>query len=242
MQQKVALVTGASRGIGAACALALGRAGYKVAVHYRKEADKAREIAQQIPVAMPVQADLADEQASQQLINQVKAELGSVDVLVNNAGMCIDQILPMAKITDFDALISTNLRATFMLSKFASKVMMKQRSGRIINISSVVGFTGNGGQSMYAATKAGIVGFTKSIAVDLASFGILVNCVAPGFIDTDMTAGLPPAARDQILAKIPLKRLGKPDEVAQAVTFLASEGAAYITGTTIHVNGGMYCG
>jgi 3-oxoacyl-[acyl-carrier protein] reductase len=242
MTQKVALVTGASRGIGAACALALGKAGYRVAVHYRGSEDKAREVVAQLPdgMAAPFRFDLSEADACQELIKVVKDEMGSLDVLVNNAGIAIDQILAFAKPDDFDKLLATNLKPVFLLSKFASKVMMRQKSGRIINISSVVGHTGNAGQSMYAATKAAITGFTKSIAQELAGAGILANCVAPGFIDTDMTDALKDEVKELILAKVPLKRLGKPEDIGAAVAFLASEGASYITGTTLHVNGGMY--
>jgi 3-oxoacyl-[acyl-carrier protein] reductase len=239
---RVALVTGASRGIGAACALALGQAGYKVAVHYRSQDDKAKAICDLLPsgMAMPIKLDLAAENACQELVKAVKDELGSLDVLVNNAGIAIDQLLPFAKLEDFDQLLSTNLKPVFLLSKFACKQMIRQKGGRIINISSVVGYSGNAGQSMYAATKAAITGFTKSIALELASFNILANCVAPGFIETDMTQGLPEEAKAAILAKVPLKRLGKPEDIASAVVFLASPQAAYITGSTLHVNGGMF--
>lgn len=241
MTQKVALVTGASRGIGAACALALGNAGFKVAVHYRSQDELAKAICDQLPagMAMPIKFDLSADGACESLVKTVKAELGSLDVLVNNAGVAIDQLLPFAKLDDFDKLLATNLKPVFLLSKFASKLMIRQKGGRIINISSVVGYTGNAGQSMYAATKAAITGFTKSIALELAGFGILANCVAPGFIETDMTQALPEEAKQAILTKVPLKRLGTPDDIAAAVEFLASARAGYITGTTLHVNGGM---
>jgi 3-oxoacyl-[acyl-carrier protein] reductase len=240
MSKPVAIVTGASRGIGAACAQELSRQGFRIAVHYRSEREKAEALAQSLGDAMIFQADLSDAKACQDIIGLVKSEMGSVDVLVNNAGICIDQVLALAKIDDFDKLIATNLRPVFLLSKFASRQMIRQRKGRIINISSVVGFSGNGGQSMYSATKAAIVGFTKSIAIELAAAGITCNCVAPGFIETDMTSGLTPEVKEMILSKVPMKRLGKPEEIGAAVAFLASEAAAYITGSTIHVNGGMY--
>jgi 3-oxoacyl-[acyl-carrier protein] reductase len=242
MTQKVALVTGAARGIGAACALALGKAGYKVAVHYRGSDDKARAIVSQLPdgTAQAFKFDLTAPNACQELIKVVKDEMGSVDVLVNNAGVAIDQLLAFAKPDDFDTLIATNLKPVFLLSKAVSKVMIRQKGGRIINISSVVGHLGNPGQSMYVATKAAITGMTKSIAAELAGFNILVNCVAPGFIATDMTDGLKEEHKQAILGMIPLKRLGQPEEVAAAVAFLASDNASYITGTTLHVNGGMY--
>jgi 3-oxoacyl-[acyl-carrier protein] reductase len=237
---KVALVTGASRGIGAACAIALGEAGYSVAVHYKGAEDKAKAICEKIPGSKAFKADLSDAAACQDLIKSVTAELGPISVLVNNAGVSIDQILPFAKPEDFDTLLGTNLKPAFLLSKFVSKGMIRAKSGRIINIASVVGYTGNGGQSMYAATKGAITAFTKSIAQDLAQFGILCNCVAPGFIQTDMTDSLPDAAKDGAMAKIPLKKFGQPEDIAAAVVFLASDGAKYITGSTIHVNGGMF--
>ncbi len=242
MSQKVALVTGASRGIGAACAIALGKAGYKVAIHYRGSEDKARAVAAQLPdgCAALFKFDLSEGDSCQELIKIVKEEMGSIDVLVNNAGISIDQIVAFAKPDDFDKLLSTNLKPVFLLTKFAAKVMMRQKAGRIINITSVVGHTGNAGQSMYASTKAAITGFTKSIAQELAGAGILANCIAPGFIETDMTDALKDETKDIIMAKIPLKRLGKPEDIGAAVTFLASDSASYITGTTLHVNGGMY--
>jgi 3-oxoacyl-[acyl-carrier protein] reductase len=237
---QVALVTGASRGIGAACALALGLAGFKVAVHYRGSEEKALAVCEKIPGARPFKADLADAAACQALIKTVVAEMGPIAVLVNNAGISIDQILPFAKPEDFDTLLNTNLKPVFLLSKFVSKGMMRAKAGRIINIASVVGYTGNPGQSMYSSTKGAITAFTKSIAQELGSFGILCNCVAPGFIKTDMTDALPEAAKEGILAKIPLKKLGTPEDVAAAVVFLAGDSAQYITGSTIHVNGGMF--
>lgn len=237
---KVALVTGASRGIGAACARALGQAGFKVAVHYRGSEEKARSLCAEIPGAVPFKADLSDPTACQDLIKVVTAEMGPIQVLVNNAGISIDQILPFAKPEDFETLINTNLKPVFLLSKFVTKGMIRSKSGRIINIASVVGYTGNAGQSMYSATKGAITAFTKSIAQDLAQFGILCNCVAPGFIQTDMTDALPEQAKDAIMAKIPLKKFGAPEDIAAAVAFLAGDGAKYITGSTIHVNGGMF--
>ncbi len=237
---KVALVTGASRGIGAACAIALGRAGYKVAVHYRGAEDKAQAVCAEIPGSKAFKADLSNQQECQDLIKAVSTELGPIHVLVNNAGVSIDQILPFAKPEDFDTLLNTNLKPVFLLCKFASKGMIRQKGGRIINIASVVGYSGNGGQSMYSATKGAITAFTKSIALDLAQFNILANCVAPGFIQTDMTNALPDQAKEAALSKIPLKRFGSTEDIAGAVAFLASEQASYITGSTLHVNGGMF--
>ena len=240
MEQKVALITGASRGIGKACAQALAGQGFKVAIHYRSQEQQARDVAATLPGAKIFQADLAHEEQCKELVKQVKETFGRLDVLVNNAGMSLDQLITFAKPSDFDQLLDVNLKSTFNLSKSVSRLMIKQKSGCIINMSSVVGYMGNGGQSMYAASKAAITAFTKSIAVDLASFGIRANCVAPGFIKTDMTDELPAEAQAAILNKVPLNRLGTPEEVAACVVFLASEGASYITGSTIHVNGGMY--
>jgi 3-oxoacyl-[acyl-carrier protein] reductase len=237
---KVALVTGASRGIGAACAAALGEAGYKVAIHYRGSEDRAMALCTKIPGSKAFKADLSDPAACQDLIKSVTAELGPISVLVNNAGVSIDQVLPFAKPEDFDTLLNTNLKPVFLLSKFAAKGMIRLKGGRIVNIASVVGYTGNAGQSMYSATKGAITAFTKSIALDLAPFGILCNCVAPGFIQTDMTDALPDQAKDAAMAKIPLKRFGTPDDIASAVVFLAGDGSKYITGSTLHVNGGMF--
>ncbi|MCX6116847.1 MAG: beta-ketoacyl-ACP reductase [Proteobacteria bacterium] len=239
-RQRVALVTGASRGIGAACALALAKEGFKIAIHYRGSEEKAIELAKRIPDAKIFRADLSNAEECQNLIKQVTQELGPIAVLVNNAGLSIDQVLPFAKPEDFETLLSTNLRPVFLLSKLCTKGMIRQKFGRIINIASVVGYTGNGGQSMYSATKGAITAFTKSIAIDLAGFGILANCVAPGFIQTDMTDALPDAAKEGAMAKIPLKKFGRPEDIGNAVAFLASEKAAYITGSTIHVNGGMF--
>ena len=241
MTDRIALVTGASKGIGAACARTLAQAGFRVAIHFRRGEADAQKLAETLPNNPKIfGADLSSLGACEDLVKRVKAEMGIPHVLVNNAGMSIDQILPFAKEEDFDALVMTNLKPVFLLSKYCSKLMIRGKTGRIINLSSVVGYTGNGGQSIYAATKAAITGFTKSIAVDLAGFGITANCVAPGLIETDMTAKIPDDAKGHILGRIPLKRAGTPEEVASAVEFLASDRAAYITGSTIHVNGGMY--
>lgn len=240
MSNKVALVTGASRGIGRACAQALSKDGYKIAIHYRSGEDAAISLAKEIGEAKTFQADLANEDDCKNLVKQVKQDMGRIDVLVNNAGMSIDQVITFAKPDDFDKILSVNLKPVFLLSKLVTKVMIKQKEGHIINMSSVVGHTGNAGQSMYAASKGGITAFTKSISMDLAPFGIKANCIAPGFIGTDMTDTLPEEAREAILQKIPMRRLGQPQEVASVVSFLCSEQASYITGSTIHVNGGMY--
>lgn len=243
-RQRVALVTGASRGIGAQCAITLGQAGYRVAVHYRGSESSAQKVVSHIPqgFARAFQADLSQPEDCQNLVKAVKDEWGGIDVLVNNAGIAVDQILAFAKIDDFDRLLATNLKPVFLLSKLAAKMMIRQKWGRIINISSVVGFTGNAGQSMYAATKSAIVGFTRSIAQELAPVGILCNVVAPGFIETDMTSSLSEEQKRTILGRIPIKRMGSVEDIAHAVEFLASDKAQYITGTTLHVNGGMYLG
>lgn len=241
MDSPVVLITGANKGIGAACAKLFGERGYAVAMHYRSNPELASEIARSLPKAQTFSYDLAQGDSCQDLIKSVKESFGRIDVLVNNAGMSIDQVLPFAKPEDFDKLIASNLRPVFLLSKAVSRLMIKQKSGAIINLTSVVGHTGNFGQSMYAATKSAINGLTMSMAQDLASYGIRCNCVAPGFIDTPMTDSLTAAVKEAILTKIPLKRLGQPLEVAEAVEFLASARSSYITGSTIHVNGGMYC-
>jgi len=232
---KIALVTGASRGIGAACARALTERGFRVAVHYRSGEEQARALCETLPHAKAFRADLSAADECQNLIKAVTTDMGPIHTLVNNAGLSIDQVLPFAKPEDFETLISTNLKSVFLL-----KGLPRKKKGRFINIPSVIGYTGNAGQSMYAATKGGIIAFTKSIAQDLAPFNILANCIAPGFIQTEMTATLPEAAKEAAMQKIPLKRFGQPGDIAKAVAFLASEDASYITGSTIHVNGGMF--
>lgn len=240
MTDKVALVTGASRGIGKACARALSQAGYRVAVHYRSGHDEAVALCNELKNAMPFKADLSVEAEVTEMVKAVKNEMGRIDVLVNNAGMSIDQVIAFAKPEDFQKLLQVNLFSAFMTTKLVSKIMIKQKEGRIINMGSVVGHTGNAGQSMYAATKGAITAFTQSIAQDLAPFNILCNSIAPGFIETEMTGALSPEVREGILTKVPLKRLGRSEEIANVVTFLASDQSSYITGSTIHVNGGMY--
>jgi 3-oxoacyl-[acyl-carrier protein] reductase len=240
MEQKVALVTGASRGIGKAIAQSLSQKGYLVAIHFRSQEAQAQALAAGIPGSKIFQADLGSEESCVQLAKNVKEAFGRIDVLVNNAGMSVDQLITFAKPADFDQILNVNLKSVFNLTKAVSRFMIKQKGGSIINLTSVVGHTGNGGQSMYAASKGAITAFTKSIAVDLASFGIRANCVAPGFIKTDMTDALADEVKEGISAKIPLKRLGNPEEVASCVCFLASSEASYITGSTLHVNGGMY--
>ncbi len=240
MSEKVALVTGASRGIGKACAKALSEKGFQIAVHCRSRREEAEKVAASLPVAAVFQANLGEEEECKSLIKAVKERFGRIDVIVNNAGISIDQILTFAKPSELEDVLNTNFKSVFHLCKACSRMMIKQKGGAIINLTSVVGHTGNAGQSMYAASKGAVTAFTKSIASDLAGFGIRANCVAPGFIETDMTDKLPEDVREAILGKIPLKRLGSPQEVAQVVSFLASDEASYITGETIHVNGGMF--
>jgi 3-oxoacyl-[acyl-carrier protein] reductase len=234
-------VTGAGTGIGAACAAALGAAGFRVAVHYRSSEGRAREVAAKLADALLVRADLAVPEQIDALIADLRERAGRVDVLVNNAGANVNGLLPAMKLEDYDA-VAAMARGTWYLTKLVlRRFMLRQASGRIVNISSVVGHTGNPGQIPYTMVKAGLDAFTKSLAQELAGRPILVNSVAPGFIDTEMTQELPPAVREAILARIPLGRMGSAEEVAEVVTWLAS-GASYVHGTVIHVNGGMYGG
>jgi 3-oxoacyl-[acyl-carrier protein] reductase len=238
---KVALVTGGGRGIGAACCRALADAGLRVAVHYRSSAAEAEELAAKLPDAFPVRADLAVPEEIDVLVAQLKERVGRLDVLVNNAGFNRNGLTPAMKLEHYDE-IAAMARGTWYLTKLAlRRFMLRQDAGRIINITSVVGHTGNPGQVPYTMVKAALDAFTKSLAQELAGRPILVNSVAPGFIDTDMTAELPEAIREAILARIPLRRMGTPEEVAEVVAWLAT-GASYVHGTVIHVNGGMYGG
>jgi 3-oxoacyl-[acyl-carrier protein] reductase len=240
---KVAIVTGGSRGIGRAIALELGAQGAKVAVNYHASAAAADEVVAAIKAAgsdaLAVQADVSDPEQVNALFKAVTDAFGKVDILVNNAGITRDNVIMMLKPEDFDAVIDTNLRSAWLCSKVASRGMMKQRSGRIINITSVVGIAGNGGQTNYAASKAGMIGLTKALAKEIASRGVTVNAVAPGFIASDMTAALSDDIMKKAIEAIPLGRQGSPEDVAKAVAFLASDDAAYITGQVLVVDGGM---
>lgn len=239
---KVALVTGASRGIGAAIADTLAAQGARVVGTATTQAGADALTERLAPMGGRGLVFRAEEGVSavETLIAQVEEALGTVSILVNNAGITRDQLLMRMKDSEWDEVVNTNLRPIYALSKAVLRGMMKARSGRIINISSVVGATGNAGQTNYAAAKAALFGFSKSLAREVGSRGITVNCVAPGFIATDMTAALPDAQKAALTAQIPLGRLGDAQEIADAVVFLASDRAAYITGTTLHVNGGMH--
>jgi 3-oxoacyl-[acyl-carrier protein] reductase len=237
----IALVTGAGTGIGAACARALAEEGFRVAVHYRSSEAQAREVVDKLPDAFAIRADITVPEEVDGLIAELKEKAGRIDVLVNNAGYNRNAPLPSMKLDDYDA-VAAMARGTWYLTKLViRRFMLRQKSGRIINISSVVGHTGNRGQSAYTMVKAGLDALTKSIAQELAGRPILVNSVAPGFIETEMTDELPEEIREGILAKIPQGRMGAPEEVADAVAWLATR-ASYVNGTVLHVNGGMYGG
>lgn len=240
---KCALVTGASRGIGRAIAVKLASEGAKVALNYAGNAAAAEEVKKEIEAAggqaVTVQADVSDPASVEAMIQTVVDAFGQIDILVNNAGITRDGLLLRMKDEDFDAVINTNLKGIFYTTKLVSKLMMKKRFGRIVNMASVVGLTGNAGQTNYAAAKAGVIGFSKSAAKELAARGITVNMVAPGFIETDMTAVIPEKAKEAMMGGIPLGRAGKPEDVANAVLFLVSDQAAYITGQVLKVDGGM---
>lgn len=243
LSNKVALVTGASRGIGRAIALALGRNGARVVVNYRGQQAAADEVVATIEAAggaaLAVQGDVAQAADVERLLKTTLDSYGRVDILVNNAGITRDNLLLRMKDDEWDTVMSTNLRGVYLLTKAVLRPMMKARGGRIINITSVVGLTGNAGQANYAAAKAGLIGFTKSVAREMASRGITANAVAPGYIETDITSGLSDEIKTTVLNSIPAGRLGQPEDVAGAVLFLCSEAAAYISGQTLAVDGGM---
>ena len=239
LQGKTAVVTGAAKGIGKAIALAFAKEGCNIVLNYHSSLDD--ETVQEIEACgvtcMPVQGDVSDFAFAADMMKKVKKELGSVDILVNNAGITKDMLLMRMTEEQFDSVIQTNLKGTFNMIRHASSIMLKQRSGAIINMSSVVGVMSNGGQANYAASKAGIIGLTKSTAKELAARGVTCNAIAPGFVETDMTAALSEDLQKQMLETIPLKRYGQVDDIAQAAVFLAKN--TYITGQVLHVDGGM---
>ncbi|HDI8257621.1 TPA: 3-oxoacyl-[acyl-carrier-protein] reductase [Staphylococcus aureus] len=241
---KSALVTGASRGIGRSIALQLAEEGYNVAVNYAGSKEKAEAVVEEIKAkgvdSFAIQANVADADEVKAMIKEVVSQFGSLDVLVNNAGITRDNLLMRMKEQEWDDVIDTNLKGVFNCIQKATPQMLRQRSGAIINLSSVVGAVGNPGQANYVATKTGVIGLTKSAARELASRGITVNAVAPGFIVSDMTDALSDELKEQMLTQIPLARFGQDTDIANTVAFLASDKAKYITGQTIHVNGGMY--
>lgn len=243
LQGKTAIVTGGSRGIGRAIALKLAELGANIVVNYRSSANIVEEIIKEIEnkgsKAIAVQGDVSNFGDAETIIKAAVDEFGSLDILVNNAGITADGLLMRMKEQDFDKVIEVNLKGTFNCIRHASSIMVKQRSGKIINISSVVGITGNAGQANYAAAKAGIIGLTKSAAKELASRGVNVNAVAPGFIETDMTGSLSEKVKEGALGNIPLKRFGKAEDIAEVVAFLSSDNSSYITGQVINVDGGM---
>ncbi len=240
---KVALITGATRGIGKQIALTLAKEGYDIAINYRKENEDLentkKELAEIGVEVLAVQGDVSNYEDCERFVKQVIEKFGHIDVLVNNAGITRDSLLIRMKEEDFKQVVDTNLGGTFNVTKNVISYMMKAHSGRIINISSVVGVAGNAGQTNYSASKAGIIGFTKSLAKEVASRNILVNAIAPGFIETDMTGVLKEEIRNEIAKNIPVKRMGSAQEVAKVVKFLASEDSSYITGQVINVDGGM---
>ena len=243
LEGKTALITGASRGIGRAIALQLAAEGAKVAINFAGNTVKAEEVKAEIESnggeALLVQADVASTEAVDEMVKKVVDAWGKIDILVNNAGITRDGLLMRMKDSDFDEVISTNLKGVYNCTKSVSKLMIKQRSGRIVNMASIVALIGNAGQTNYAAAKAGIIGFSKSAAKEFAARGITVNVVAPGFIETDMTAVLSDNVKEAMLKDIPLGRVGKPEDIANAVKFLVSEEASYITGQVLRVDGGM---
>ncbi len=244
LEGKSALVTGASRGIGREIALALAKEGANVLVNYSGSEAKANEVVQEITAmgrqAIAFQCNVADSENVKEMVKETINQFGSLDILVNNAGITRDNLLMRMKEDEWDDVINTNLKGVFLCTKAVSRQMMKQRAGRIINIASIVGVIGNPGQSNYVAAKAGVIGLTKTAAKELATRGITVNAVAPGFITTDMTDNLDEEVKTTMLKQIPLGKFGDPKDIARVVSFLASEDGNYITGQTIHVDGGMY--
>ncbi|KGR80389.1 3-oxoacyl-[acyl-carrier-protein] reductase [Ureibacillus manganicus] len=241
---KVAVVTGASRGIGRAIALSLAKEGAKVVVNYSGSEQKAQQVVDEInsmgTQAIAIQANISEVESVTNLMDSAIKQFGSIDILVNNAGITRDNLIMRMKEDEWDDVINTNLKGVFLCTKAVTRQMMKQRAGRIINISSIVGVMGNAGQANYVAAKAGVIGLTKTTARELASRNILVNAIAPGFITTEMTDALPEEMKNAMLSQIPLAKLGQPEDIAKAVVFLASDDASYMTGQTLHIDGGMY--
>lgn len=243
LEGKVALVTGASRGIGREIAFELAREGASVAVNYAGSEGKALEVVEEIKAmgrdAFAIQADVSNSESVNGMAKETIERFGKIDILVNNAGITKDNLLMRMKESEWDDVININLKGVFLCTKAVTRQMMKQRSGRIINISSIVGVSGNPGQANYVAAKSGVIGLTKTTAKELSSRGITVNAVAPGFITTDMTDKLNEDVKTEMLKQIPLSRFGEPKDIARTVVFLASEDSAYMTGQTLHVDGGM---
>lgn len=241
--KQIAFITGATRGIGKQIAITLAKEGYNIAINYRKENEELKETKEQIESnnveCLAVQGDVSNFEDTEKMVKQIIEKYGKIDVLVNNAGITKDMLLMRMKKEDFENVIDVNLVGTFNITKNVIPYMMKQKSGRIINISSVVGISGNAGQTNYSASKAGIIGFTKSLAKEVGSRNILVNAVAPGFIETQMTENLKEEMKQEISKTIPLKRMGKAEDVANVVKFLASPDSSYITGQVINIDGGM---
>ncbi len=243
MEGRVALVTGGGRGIGRAIAVRLAEGGARVAISYRSNDASARETAEMVRAAGAeceiFKGDVASQEDVEVLMKGVGEAFGPVEILVNNAGTTRDNLLMRMKDAEFDEVIATNLKGTYLCTRAVLRGMVRRRWGRIVNISSVVGLLGNAGQANYAASKAGMIGFTKSVAREVAGRGITANVVAPGYVETELTAGLPESIKEQILGQVPVGRFGEPGEIAEVVAFLAGDGAAYVTGQTIAVDGGM---
>ncbi|MBP3239711.1 MAG: 3-oxoacyl-[acyl-carrier-protein] reductase [Oribacterium sp.] len=243
LKGKTAIVTGASRGIGRAIAIELAARGCNVVVDYAGNQNAAEEtvkLCQEAGAqAVSVCADVSDENAVNELVAKAQENFGSIDILVNNAGITRDNLMLRMSAEDFDEVISKNLRGAFLMTKYVGKIMLKQRAGRIVNISSIVGIHGNAGQANYSASKAGIIGLTKTTALEYASRGITANVIAPGFIDTDMTSSLPDKVKESMLSRIPAGKFGQAEDIAKAVAFLASDDARYITGQVLGIDGGM---
>ncbi|MCB5235321.1 3-oxoacyl-[acyl-carrier-protein] reductase [Niallia circulans] len=241
---KVAVVTGASRGIGKSIALELAKQGADVVVNYAGSVDRANEVVKEIEglgrKAISIQCDVSNTDSVNAMMKEALESFGNIDILVNNAGITRDNLLMRMKDSEWDDVINTNLKGVFLCTKAVTRPMMKQRKGRIINITSIVGVTGNPGQANYVAAKAGVIGFTKTTAKELAQRNITVNAIAPGFITTDMTDKLTEEVKNSMLTQIPLGQFGRPEDIANAVVFLASDDSSYITGQTLHIDGGMY--